>query len=163
MRLGLYKELAAELKQISDLKWVDWDFGQLTQPTDQYPVPFPCVLISFGHFSYSDLLGRVQEGEATIYIDLYLRRAGDVQASAPKQETILEGLQLLDVISGRLHARWSSEQIQELHRRGESPINTPPDLIAVRQTYEARIIDCQMATDPEKHKVRLAPQANIKQ
>ena len=39
MREAIYKELAAELQQIRALKWIDWDFGQLSQPAEQYPVP----------------------------------------------------------------------------------------------------------------------------
>ena len=159
MRETIYKELAAELQQIRALKWIDWDFGQLSQPAEQYPVPLPAVLLSFGAFNYSDLPSRVQEGEATIYLDLYLRRVGDLQANAPKQAQTLEGLCLLDEISERLHAKWQTERIQALHRRSEQPIDTPPDLLGVRQTYEARLLDTHMTTAPERRRVRLVPKA----
>ena len=160
MRALIYQELAAELQQIRDLKWVDWDFGQLARPQEQYPVPMPALLISFGEFLFKDLPGRVQEGEATIHLDLYLRRAGDVQARSPKQAQTLEGLRLLDEISSRLHALWQTDRIQALHRRSEAPLDTPPDLIALRQSYEARIIDKHMATESERPKVRLVPRAS---
>ena len=115
----IYTELAAELAQISGLKWVDWQNGQLTSPTEQYPMPLPDVLIAFGDFSFNDLPSRVQEGDLSIHVDLYVRRAGDAQATSPKQDKVIEQLALLDEISSRLHAKWSSERIQALHRRGE--------------------------------------------
>ena len=157
MRLTVYKELSELLRSIEGLKWVDWDFGQLAMPQKDYPVPLPAALISFGDFTFDDLPDRVQEGEVTIYIDLYLRRAGDLQATSPKQAETLQQLELLDAISSRLHASWQSECIQALHRRGEGPISTTPDLIGVRQSYEARMIDTHMQGARDLRKVRLAP------
>ena len=155
MRELIYHALANKLREINPLKWIDWENGQLSQPTEQYPISFPCVLIAFGDFSYEDLPDRAQEGEVAIYLDLYLRRAGDVQGTSPKKEKNLEQLSLLGEISAALHATWQAEGIQSLHRRSESPIATPPDLIGIRQTYEARIIDTHMRQARETRKLSL--------
>lgn len=159
MQHALYKDIAAELAQIAELKWVDWNFGQLTETQEQYPIPLPAVLITFGDFSFNDLPSRVQEGEATIHLDLYVRRAGDAQAGSPKQEKVIKQLVLLDEISSRLHAEWYTDRIQALHRRAESPIATPSDLIGVRQTYEARLVDTHMQEPRDVRKLRLTPRA----
>ena len=159
MRLTLYKQLASYLQhEVPALKWVDWDFGQFDLATDKYPLPCPCVLVGIGAFSYSDLPNNVQEGTMSVTISLYIRKAGDLQATSAKQTQTLQALSLLDALSSVLHNRFSTDSVQPFLRREETPLQTASDLIGVSQTYEARLVDSSMQDGyPQQKKLHTKP------
>ena len=57
-------------KRIADntpaLSLIDEDYGQLDFAEDQYPVTFPCVLISAPQVAWNNFMDRTQKGSATI-------------------------------------------------------------------------------------------------
>jgi len=55
---------------VPDLKWIDYDMGQLENYDTKPPVEWPCALISFPATPYTALSGLAQIGSPTIMIRL---------------------------------------------------------------------------------------------
>lgn len=55
---------------VPDLKWIDYDMGQLENYDTKPSVEWPCALISFPATSYTELSGLAQMGNPTIMIRL---------------------------------------------------------------------------------------------
>ena len=59
----LYKEVRAQLKtQVTAVKWIDLDSGQLDSPEKNYPFPFPATFIDFENIDWADAGERMQDG-----------------------------------------------------------------------------------------------------
>lgn len=50
--------------EVPEIRWVDFDLGQLDQ--EQPPVSWPCVLVGFDDSEFTDLSGNTQQGSWVI-------------------------------------------------------------------------------------------------
>jgi hypothetical protein len=118
---NLFAKVQDRLKaKVSELRFIDFDLGQLENYADGYkpPVAWPCALIDCDGFTYSDTSANLQEGEGFLQI-----RLGIQQWSATNNlvgETIREaGLQFWNLeqkVHEALHG-WKAEGFTNLLRR----------------------------------------------
>lgn len=100
MKADLYIALVDRLNEIigGELAWLDWDWGQLELPTENYPLQFDAVLISFPDVQWQDGGKKVQYGDQIIQvrtaIDVYsdLHTADEVKA--PDRNYAIEKMKL---------------------------------------------------------------------
>jgi hypothetical protein len=93
---NLYKEIKNLLKKkLPNIKWIDWDFGQLSQ--EKPPVAWPCVLIDFPAASYSNAGDLKQMGLTQIQLRFGFRVYSRAHSSAPSvyENQALEHLKTL--------------------------------------------------------------------
>lgn len=99
MKAELFVAIADRLKQkLPELAWIDWDWGQLELPAENYPVQFDCCLISFPDGQWKTEGKNVQYGNQMIQVrtavDVYsdTHVAGGV--TAPDRNYALNKLKL---------------------------------------------------------------------
>lgn len=65
----LFKSICDRLAdKVSDLRWIDWEQGQLELPAENIPVQFPCALIDLQDVPWSNVGNNVQVGDMTIQV-----------------------------------------------------------------------------------------------
>ena len=62
----LIQNIQTRLDTISEIKYVDADWGQLDYYSPNFPVKFPCVLIDVSSANYSDI-GTDKQATPIIY------------------------------------------------------------------------------------------------
>lgn len=101
----IYLAVANRLKsQVPELKWIDWDYGQLND--EQPPINYPAALIDIGY----DDCRNIEEGEAattqrvsaTISVKLIFKPAGNSFIGAAA-DNIMAALAPLDTVQA-VHA-----------------------------------------------------------
>ena len=68
---------------VTDLKYIDEDWGQLDDYSPHFPVKWPCALVDCFNASYTDLGNTVQHGLCTIRIVLADVRLSNSSTKAP--------------------------------------------------------------------------------
>jgi hypothetical protein len=71
-------------KSVPELKWIDWDEGQLTIAGERPPVAFPCCLIGIEYANCRDLDERTQLVTANVTLRLGFTPSGETSAAAPR-------------------------------------------------------------------------------
>ena len=91
----LFETITELLSQIPELKWVDFDSGQLLE--EKPPVVFPCALVSIDLPTCEDMCKDVQRCYASFIVRLAFKALGDTHARATKPQRQL-ALSYFDVI-----------------------------------------------------------------
>lgn len=138
----LYKALVQQLKNnVPELLWIDLEQGQLETPEDQYPVQFPCCLISFPNVPAWQSLGNgLQIGDALITFRIAFDIYEDTHKEAPDMEDALLKLQLINKIHKYLH-HFEGEHFNKLERTGSSQEQRPDSLLVFNMQYNTNIRD----------------------
>lgn len=96
-RSQIYKALRDKAKQeLVCLKAVDLQKGQITNPTQNYPLPFPVLLVEIGDFRFSNLLEHKQKGDGVISFYLYVDLVTDSLIGAERENETIELLDHFD-------------------------------------------------------------------
>ena len=96
-RSQIYKPLRDKAKQeLSYLKFIDLQKGQMNNPTQNYPIPLPALLIELGDFRFSNLLEHKQKGDGTISVYLYFDLVSDTFNGAEREDKTIELLDHFD-------------------------------------------------------------------
>lgn len=99
----LFADIENQLNSsLNDLRWIDWDFGQLSQSTP--PVAWPCCLIDFPAAQYSNEGNYRQLGDTTITLRLGFKvyERSHNKANPVYKAQALEHLQLIKDIQKEL-------------------------------------------------------------
>ena len=157
MQPHIFQSISTQLQCIAGLKWVDWQQGQSHQKLDN--LPLPAALISFADLRWQDHLERVQQGELTLHVELYLphiftptRRKA---IESPAYAHTMAALQLPQAVIRQLHG-FSSEHMVQLLRVREEPLPTTSSTWGFRQTYCTLIIDDTLQITHRKTSVATA-------
>lgn len=114
----LFKHVQEKLDtDIKDIRWIDWDFGQLAEPKP--PVSWPCCLIDFPAVQYSNEGNNIQLGDTTITLRLGFKvyeRAHNKTTHIYKDQA-LEHLNILKAVHKALQG------FEEAHFSGLSRIS----------------------------------------
>jgi len=97
----IYKDLLGQLdSRVPDLRWIDYDQGQIDYPAEHYPIDFPAVLIDFENTDWEDLGRQIQGGDITIGFRVAFRLYEDLNNHTPadSRNAGLQKLQLLTTI-----------------------------------------------------------------
>lgn len=82
----IFKSVAAKLKTITELKWIDHDFGQLE--LENPPVNYPCALIDVPDILFSQTTLLEQQGDTTVTVRLAFKVYDRTTTEAP---TLMQG------------------------------------------------------------------------
>ncbi len=96
MKLALMKRIK---EQMIELVTVDEDYGQLETEEDQYPVVFPCALVSSPKIDWatqSAVRPVVQRGTATLTIKLAVDCYDDTHIGSTTEDKVFEREQMND-------------------------------------------------------------------
>lgn len=88
------RDLAKE--KLPYLSFVDLQKGQMSNPTKNYPIPLPALLVEVGDFRFSNLLEQQQKGNGTISLYLYLDLVTDSFQGAESEEETIDMLNHFD-------------------------------------------------------------------
>jgi len=70
----LYESIRAKIKQdLPGVKWIDLDSGQLDNPEQNYPFPFPAVFVDFPNIDWVDAGERMQNGAVQVNVRIAFR------------------------------------------------------------------------------------------
>ncbi len=97
----LFSKLVERYKQfVPEVKWIDWDSGQLDNPEYNYPVHFPCILIDFENIEWKNVSQRVQVGNVLVNIRVAFRLWTDTNNLTPDSifQESMNALKLLNKI-----------------------------------------------------------------
>ena len=98
MNKEIYIALCEHLtKQVPELKFIDWDSGQLNIVAERPPIDYPACLIDINYTSCRDLTDREQLIAANIVLKLIFRPNGDTSNITPKNIK-QKALECFDVI-----------------------------------------------------------------
>lgn len=73
----------AKLQEISALRWIDINIGQMD--VDNPPVDYPCALVDVPDIDYKSAGGKRQNGEAIVEVELFFPVRTPSNMSAPEQ------------------------------------------------------------------------------
>lgn len=93
--LSLLRRLEAE---VSELKWIDEESGQLELPEESYPVQFPCILIDIQNIKWETQGKRQQYGDCLLRFRIAFDIYEDTHKNAPDLQTALNRLKLVNKI-----------------------------------------------------------------
>lgn len=98
----LYLKIQELLKEIPEIKWVDFDLGQMQE--EMPSVAFPCVLIDIDFPTTENIDSHLQHVQANFNISLHTKIIGETNRNAPKrvQEQALSYLDLVDKITAKI-------------------------------------------------------------
>jgi len=136
----LYAALEKRLnEEVPELRWLDWDFGQLSTPKP--PVSWPCCLIDIPSAQYSNEGKLIQLGNTVITLrfgfKVYERATG--LTNQPYKTQALEHLSILKKVQKALQG-WDAEHFSALNRTSYARVK----VIKHREyliTYESTIYD----------------------
>lgn len=85
----LYIAISAQAKQVMpEFKYIDLDRGQEKDKESNYPVPSPFLLIGFGEYEYSNLLGGTQTASGDISLKAHMTLLSDTYHGAPASNAV---------------------------------------------------------------------------
>jgi hypothetical protein len=65
----LFESISDRLKtNIPELNWIDWEWGQLETPEEEYPIQFPCAFIDIQNIDWSNAMNNLLTGNVAITI-----------------------------------------------------------------------------------------------
>lgn len=103
--------------EVSDLKYIAEDWGQLDLYTDTPPVKFPCALIDITSGNFSNVGNLVQEGQLNITITVAdISNRISRNATTEMRERAMLIFKLMKSIYQALHGWSGGEDYSKLHR-----------------------------------------------
>lgn len=149
----LYKDILERLAVIPELQWVDYDTGQIDAFADNYPVPFPAVLVDFENVDWQDVGNKLQGGEVTINIRYAFSAIEDWNNHTPEASRAngLARLRLKNTINAKLHG-WGGGHYNRLTRFNERTERRDDGLKVINMKYRTYITDGS-ATSETTHQI----------
>lgn len=146
MKADLYIALADKLNAAlgNEIKWIDWDWGQLEVPTENYPLQFDCVLISFPDIRWEDGSNKVQYGDQVIQIRTAVDVYSDLHTAdalvAPDRNYAIAKMKLPERIYGTLQG-FSGNFFTPLKRVSSGEEKRDDGLKVFVDTYISNVVD----------------------
>lgn len=97
-RSTIYKAIRDEASTKLQLKWIDLQKGQMRSLKENYPFPFPALLIEIGDFTFSQLAEQTQKGEGVISLYLYENLLTDTFKGAKRDDIAIDLLDRFDAL-----------------------------------------------------------------
>lgn len=99
--------------EVPELKWIDWDEGQLNVSVDQRPaLAFPCCLIDIQYTDCRDTNETEQIVSASIVLKLAFMKSGETNNKAPQlvRSRALEVFNVIDKVHDKLQG-WTGDEL----------------------------------------------------
>lgn len=128
---------------VPEIKFIDQDYGQLTQYDGRQGVGFPAVLIDFPAMNYADLGQQAQDALGTVQISLaYPQVVHSSNLITPEmRERSLAYYELEHKLNSWLHGFTPGDAFGHMTRQSAVSINTPMAVRIRRLTYRLGMED----------------------
>jgi len=138
----IFNDILTLLSAIPELKWIDYNDGQLDLPDESYPVLMPCALIDVTNIDWQGASRGAQTGEATITITVAFDIYEDVHSrvSPSHRAAALSRLAVLNTIHAALQGR-SGANYRALHRTNSATERRNDGLKVIVLTYKTTVTD----------------------
>ena len=113
----LFETITELLSQIPNLKWVDFDCGQLLE--EKPPVLFPCALVDINLPDCEDVSRSTQRVYASFTIRLAFKAMGETHAATPmpKRQLALSYFDIVEKVYFKIHG-FKNESFYNFSRTG---------------------------------------------
>ena len=139
----IYLPVANQLKtEVTTLRWIDADMGQLDFYDTKPPVAFPCALIDVDMPACEDMAAKEQLCDITISVRLAFNPLGQTNMAAPTsvQNTALELWATVDSAFDSLQG-FSSTEFGKLSRASQITEKRPDGLKVIKQIWKATLME----------------------
>ncbi|MDX9703915.1 MAG: hypothetical protein RBU23_12865 [Candidatus Auribacterota bacterium] len=104
---NIYKQIADRLRdQLPELKTIDADKGQLSDPEHAFPIDYPAVLIDLDNIDWADLGNNAQKGKSKIAVTVAVLPVHQSHQDSPTIDGFVEQMEIVNsvytVLSGFL-------------------------------------------------------------
>jgi hypothetical protein len=131
----MFTEIMARLEaEVPEVRYINQDLGQLENYTDRPAVSFPCILIDFEDFDFSDMAENTQMGEGTILIKVAMNPFSD-SSSLTEQAVRVKALNYNEICwkAHKALQGWQGESFGALMRTADKKVPRE-DALRVRET-----------------------------
>lgn len=133
--------LMKRIKEAMPEAYIDEDYGQLEPQEDQYPVVFPCVLISAGDIEWQSMANRlsIQRGHASVKLKLAIDCYDDTHIGSTTEDKIAEREQMLGRLVKAMQGIKVLPQMTELDRQRSSDYTLGGGIKVYEETFEYHV------------------------
>ena len=136
----LFKAITAQLKTVTELKWIDEDKGQMnfTKP----PVLFPAALVTISYPSIQNLNNTKQRVSANITVKLCFDYGGNTNIETPEiaRDQSLGYYDIMEAVHEALQG-FTTGEFNELKRVNVLPILRPDAYKTTSVLYSTEFLD----------------------
>lgn len=132
----IQKQIAEKMSDTVSL--IDEDYGQLEaliNGEDQYPVTFPCVLISIPETIWENLKGNLQHGKTTVTVRLAFDCYDDTHYGSTQEQHAAERMHLAARLNRALHGWRFDGCATVLVRRASRQFSLPGGIKVYEMEY----------------------------
>lgn len=138
----IQKQIAEKMSDTVSL--IDEDYGQLEafiNGEDQYPVTFPCVLISIPETIWENLKGNLQHGKTTVTVRLAFDCYDDTHYGSTQEQHAAERMRLASRLNSALHGWRFDGCATVLVRRASRQFSLPGGIKVYEMEYTTTVAD----------------------
>lgn len=157
-----FKEITAKILEVTNVRWVDFDLGQLEQEAP--PVSYPCVLVGLGQSPVFNLTDGTDQVELSVTIRVAFRlyeRTHNVNTDTYRDKA-LEHLDTLANIHAKLNGL-SGTNFNAIGRVGYWANERRADIRVYTATYQTLLEDDGTGADPEENGPTFVPWSELMQ
>ena len=132
--------------EVSALRWIDIDTGQLDIMNQRPPVAFPACLVDISYPQCDDAGGGIQVVTANVTLRVVFDITGSTNAASPVRETTLGFLDVIEEVHEALQG-WSDEALSAFSRINAQPEKRKDGLKVYRITYQTAFTEATGAID----------------
>lgn len=103
----LFEHITKQLQEITELRWIDFDSGQLQE--ERPPVVYPCALVEINLPRYEDIDSDTQRVYAEFTVCLAFNVIGETNSNAPisQRSLALQYFDIVEKVERKLHGKQS--------------------------------------------------------
>lgn len=138
----IQKQIAEKMGDTVSL--IDEDYGQLEaliNGEDQYPVTFPCVLISIPETIWENLKGNLQHGKTTVTVRLAFDCYDDTHYGSTQEQHATQRMQMASRLNSALHGWRFDGCATVLLRRASRQFSLPGGIKVYESEYTTTVAD----------------------
>ncbi|MDL2315050.1 hypothetical protein LJC16_02190 [Bacteroidales bacterium OttesenSCG-928-C19] len=148
----LFEAIADRLEdKIPELKWIDWEAGQIDYQDEEYPFQFPCCFIDIEGVEWGNVGERLMIGKATVNLRVCFDIYEDFNNKSPDRKHALKHLRLINKIQKHIQ-HFSGEHFNQLNKVRTFPDKRADQYKCINLVYQCGIRDNFGMVDYEKVK-----------
>ena len=130
--------LMKRIKEAMPEAYIDEDYGQLESQDDQYPIVFPCVLISAGDTEWKSMANQpsIQRGHASVKLKLAINCYDDTHIGSTTEDKIDEREQKVGRLVKAIQGVRVSSRTTALDRQHSSDYTLGGGIKVYEETFE---------------------------
>lgn len=136
---------------LPNVKWIDKDKSQFENLDNEYPIPFPAILIAFMRGNYSSLSDKAQSGEIIIRIRVGYENYADSFDGSSNQDDALKYFEFMEQVHMALQG-FAGTNFTALQRVAEEEDLDHDMLIIQTFEYTTTLLD-DSASNKRKYQI----------